>query len=98
MRGIFQRICPHCEELILIGENVRDIDRKVFHRECALRMILGSVGHQRKTCCCFGGTGDGDPEGVSVRGAARAALACFEERLRQEKVHQVVMKCLEDMR
>lgn len=42
------------------------------HIECAARQVFGSVGHQLKQCPCHGGT-YGDPQGLSVREAARAA-------------------------
>lgn len=47
-----------------------------FHRDCLLRMVIGSAGHQRGACSCFGGTEE-DPPGLSVREAARAAADYF---------------------
>jgi hypothetical protein len=44
------------------------------HRECFLRGVLGSVGHQFRLCSCFGGTIE-DPPLMTRRGAARAAVA-----------------------
>ncbi len=49
------------------------------HRECFLRGVVGSVGHQLGRCSCFGGTED-DPPGMTKRAAARAAVALFERR------------------
>ncbi len=43
-----------------------------YHRECLIRSIMGSVGHQRHQCRCYGGKTD-DPEGMTPRQAARAA-------------------------
>lgn len=43
------------------------------HRECYLRGIYGSVGHQQQRCPCFGGTYE-DPPDMTPRQAARAAV------------------------
>jgi hypothetical protein len=51
-----------------------------IHRECMLRQIVGSVGHQLGTCSCHGGEGPCDPPGMTVREAARAAADLFRER------------------
>ena len=42
-----------------------------LHRECDLRMTLGSIGHLERRCSCYGGTED-DPPGMTTREAARA--------------------------
>lgn len=47
------------------------------HRECLLRRVLGSVGHQQGKCSCFGGTYE-DPPDMTPREAARAAVAYYE--------------------
>ena len=51
-----------------------------WHYECLLRNILGSVGHQRKKCSCFGGEGNGDPPEMTKREAAKAAVDEFKKR------------------
>lgn len=43
-----------------------------YHRECHLRMIVGSLGHQMKRCSCYGGTEE-DPPNMTRREAAKAA-------------------------
>jgi hypothetical protein len=43
-----------------------------LHQECLLRMALGSVGHQKGTCSCHGGTEEDPPE-MTKRQAAVAA-------------------------
>ena len=73
--------CTLCEEPIGLQDNgfyQADGDYS-FHFECFIRVIVGSVGHQRGTCSCYGGT-DEDPPGLSIRDAARAAL--LEYRIR----------------
>jgi len=76
-------VCFVCEELIAHGDSglftwVVDVQGKASqrpqHRECFLRGILGSVGHQQGRCACFGGTEE-DPPGMSKREAAIAAVA-----------------------
>lgn len=49
------------------------------HRECFMREVLGSVGHQDKKCSCYGGTEE-DPPGLTRREAAWAAVEFAEGR------------------
>jgi len=51
--------------------------RKIAHRECFLRCIIGSVGHLEMRCSCFGGSAEDPPE-MSRREAAIAAVKLFE--------------------
>jgi hypothetical protein len=69
-------ICPHCGEPILKGEPVMPIGKDQYHHECGFRLAAGSVGHIQKRCSCYGGTED-DPPGLSIREAAKAALAAY---------------------
>jgi hypothetical protein len=72
--------CPHCDESITQGDSgfvIPHLDEsgsheRPHHRECFLRGIFGSVGHQQGKCYCFGGTEE-DPPGMTRREAARAA-------------------------
>jgi hypothetical protein len=68
--------CLHCSEpiewwasgvVMAVGER-----RRPLHLECFLRSTVGSLGHLRGRCSCYGGDEE-DPPGVSVRDAARAA-------------------------
>jgi hypothetical protein len=76
--------CMYCEEFILMGEDgFIDSTYNAFHRECWIRMILGSVAHQSGTCSCF--TKDGgehDPPDMTRREAAKLALAYSEGKRR----------------
>lgn len=77
--------CIDCGEIIVAGDygqttvlvdlegNVRPA---VQHRECLLRHVVGSVGHQLGKCSCFGGDYE-DPPGMTKREAARAAVAQY---------------------
>ena len=49
-----------------------------YHKNCFLRTIFGSVGHQRKQCSCFGGTLE-DPQGLTPREAADAAVREYKK-------------------
>jgi hypothetical protein len=73
--------CPYCLEEIAAGEPFFAINcgAELLHLECWTRMLVGSVGHQRRTCSCFGGTQE-DPEGATRREAARAAAKEFRLR------------------
>lgn len=52
-----------------------------YHVECWQRQVIGSVGHIRRRCSCYGGTEE-DPPGMTRREAAHAAVSAFEERRR----------------
>lgn len=74
-------ICTLCEEPVLETDSGQVMgDGNVTHRECLIRAAIGSVGHQRGECSCYGGQGNGDPEGLSPREAARAAHVEFMRR------------------
>ena len=78
-------VCFKCDEPVLPGEaaiepvNVMGRLRE-WHRECAIRAVVGSVGHLRQRCSCYGGTEE-DPPGMTPREAARAALKEWSRRL-----------------
>jgi|SRR5215831_7111760 len=70
--------CLYCHELIVAADQgimmpVFDVGERPVHVECLIRMTVGSVGHQRGTCSCHGGTEE-DPPGLTRREAARAAM------------------------
>lgn len=70
--------CPHCGEPIHVGDDAIEMGGGGrLHRECLIRMLVGSVGHQLHLCSCYGGDYE-DPETLTKRDAARAAadLAC----------------------
>jgi hypothetical protein len=69
-------LCPFCEEPITSDDRRAPDFRTPTHYECGLRAALGSVGHQRKLCSCYGGTEE-DPPGMTRRQAAVAAAMHF---------------------
>jgi len=73
---------------VFIQEPVDEIVPLVYyHKNCFLRSVLGSVGHQRKQCSCYGGTLE-DPQGLSLREAANAAVREYEEEARRSSNEQ----------
>ena len=84
--------CPWCDEKIT-GEAVRmpritssdKVEVSHYHLECHIRMILGGLNHLRRTCTCFGGTDNPDPDGVTRH---EAAILVFEYWKRGE--HETV--------
>lgn len=69
--------CGWCDEPLLPHE-----ERAPFgpeHYECSLRSIIGSLGHQRGLCSCYGGTEE-DPPGMTRRQAAAAAANYFNTK------------------
>jgi hypothetical protein len=84
--------CFHCNEMIAADDSgvvmqwfdADSASSIAFHRECQLRNVFGSVGHQLKRCTCFGGTDeDDDPVGMTPRQAAVAAVELFEAGIDQ---------------
>jgi hypothetical protein len=78
--------CLHCGEVFVAGDDGFELPYlspdgplAYFHRDCHLRTVLGSVAHIQKLCSCFvPGASDGDPEGMTKREAARAAVLEYE--------------------
>lgn len=78
-------LCLWCEEpieddeprqLVVAIEADQTASVRGHHAECAIRLAVGSLGHQRRACSCYGGTEE-DPPGVPRRVAARAANIMF---------------------
>lgn len=73
--------CWHCAEPIEDGDQGIIMPccgaARPIHLDCLLRLTLGSLGHQRRRCSCYGGDEE-DPPGLTVREAARAAVAYHE--------------------
>ena len=84
-------LCHHCGESFAPSEyghmsDCLEVDgfwaSIARHRECQLRQVIGSVGHLEGRCSCYGGDQE-DPSDLSVRDAARAAVAIWEARRAQ---------------
>lgn len=72
-------LCVWCDEPILDGERLAPDYPQPMHYECGLRAVIGSLGHQRGRCFCYGGTEEDPPE-LTRRQAARAAALYFHTR------------------
>lgn len=70
MRSPFR--CLWCDELVVPGDLVHS-RIPGFHYACALRSVLGSIGHIQGKCVCYvkDGTTEDDPPGLTRRQAAR---------------------------
>lgn len=81
--------CLYCQEAIgkgdcgvmmpvaKVGRTTYIGSREAIHRECEIRNVIGSVGHQTRKCRCFGGN-ESDPPGMTKRQAAIAACEVFD--------------------
>lgn len=71
--------CLICQEVISEGDSgTINVAGQTSHYECEMRLVVGSVGHQNKLCHCFGGDQE-DPEGMTIREAAVAAVYLWEK-------------------
>lgn len=82
-----RRHCAHCAEPILEDDQVSCSANEVFHFECWMRTLVGSVAHVEHRCSCFvPGSTDNDPPDMTARQAARATLEAYY-RLRRRYGH-----------
>jgi hypothetical protein len=63
--------CFYCDEGVEPNGGTR-VGGHHAHVECALRSVVGSLGHLQKKCSCYGGTEEDPPE-MTRREAAKAA-------------------------
>lgn len=78
--------CFYCGEPVLSSDRpapvettAKDGSFALLHYECQFRMIMGSVGHLRGECECYGKE-DMSEQGITLREGAKAALAYYEEQ------------------
>lgn len=83
--------CAMCDEAIAAGD-IGTVERggRVIHYECMMRSVIGSVGHQKKLCSCYGGDQEDDPA-LTRREAAKAAVAYFHKT---KPLHQTIKDML----
>ena len=64
--------CLWCAELVVPGDLIHSL-LPGYHYACALRAVLGSIGHVQRTCSCYvkDGSAEDDPPGITKRQAAR---------------------------
>lgn len=71
-------VCAHCGEAILATDECMPFNGGLvlMYRCCGLRGILGSLAHLQGRCSCYvPGSTAADPEGMTLRQAAEAAVA-----------------------
>jgi len=71
-----QSHCIWCDEVIPPTEARHTYaNGPAAHRACALRQVIGSVAHLERRCSCYvPGATEGDPDGLTRREAAEAAV------------------------
>jgi hypothetical protein len=75
--------CERCGEPIDEGQQSEDLVSFSggrfghYHRDCAMRMVIGGLNHLRGRCMCCGGDQPPDPPELSKREAARQACELF---------------------
>lgn len=75
-------ICTWCEEPVTKDDERAPIINEVWHRECGIRAIVGTMAHIQGRCSCFAPFNDPeeeDPPGMTRREAARAAAKAADE-------------------
>jgi hypothetical protein len=72
--------CPYCDEPN-DAPNEHMPHMRAHHRECILRMALGSAAHIEERCSCYvPGSIEGDAPGLSLREGARLAVAAWKQK------------------
>jgi len=78
-------LCPHCGEKLEDGSvllpHAADgptVELYGWHWECVLRNLIGGLNHLRGVCTCCGGSEPPDPPDMTLREAARAAVAEYQ--------------------
>jgi hypothetical protein len=74
--------CFYCEELVTVEDNADVVHTsegiRPAHVECNFRAVMGSVAHIERRCSCFvAGSTEHDPEGMTCREAAMAAVRAW---------------------
>ncbi len=77
--------CEHCGEAIEEGNQGIELDgiepKAMFHLNCFLRQVIGSVAHQMRTCSCYvPGAHEGDPPELTLRQGANLAVELWAEK------------------
>ena len=79
--------CHLCDEPMLPGESTVPLTRmhknkawqEEVHRVCMLRTVVGSVAHQLRICSCYvEGSTKGDPQDMTLKQGAEAAVELWE--------------------
>lgn len=80
--------CLHCTEEITEDDSGKatpyvrgngDTETRHVHKECLMRMAVGSMAHLLRRCTCFGGEAPENPAGLTLRQEALAVWEWVEE-------------------
>jgi hypothetical protein len=75
-------MCGFCGEEVVGGQEA-PVQGSALHRECHIRLVVGSVAHLTGRCSCFvPGSYEDDPPGMTLREAAWAAVQLYYKRNR----------------
>lgn len=73
--------CAWCDEPVEADEQADRPCSQPMHRDCLLRGVIGSVAHIERRCSCYvPGSTDSDPDGLTKRQAATAAVRAHAAR------------------
>ena len=80
--GAILTTCRHCNEPIFPGEHCRSVAGGSVHRECLIRMCMGSAEHILGECGCYRPAefAHEEPAGLTPREAARRAARAFDAK------------------
>lgn len=69
--------CIYCDEVIKSKDTGKIINTfQAIHGECIIRMVVGSVEHQKRICPCYGGC-ETEREGLTKRQSALRAVKFY---------------------
>lgn len=74
-------LCMWCEEPVTAADAAIEMAAGTWHKECAMRMVVGSIGHLDRKCSCYvkSGPTEDDPPGLTRREAASVAARRFAQ-------------------
>jgi len=83
--------CFYCDEPVTIMDNPETVNTsegpRAAHMECNFRAAMGSVAHIEKRCGCFvPGSTETDPQGMTCREAAKAAVRAWSSHGRRRSL------------
>jgi hypothetical protein len=68
-------LCGYCGEIITAES--RRVEPRWWHVECLVRSVIGSVGHQKRMCHCYGEI-DTSEDDLTLREAAVRSFRYFQ--------------------
>ncbi len=78
--GLAPRQASNESQGLVVDRSALEKSAAVYHHDCFLRTIVGGLNHQLGQCTCCGGAAPPDPPDLSLREAARAAVAVWRKK------------------